>query len=68
MCDVQPKDYAAWIELAQLLEPTEPEKALQAYEKAAKLMENLKAKGEGEVPLELYNNIGALRHLLCTFS
>ena len=67
VCDVQPKDFAAWTELAQLLEATEPDKALQAYEKAAKVMENLRTKGEGQGPsVELYNNIGALRHLLCT--
>lgn len=64
VCDVQPKDYASWVELGQLLEASEPEKALQAYERGAKLLENLKSKGEGDVPAELYNNIGALRHLL----
>ncbi len=57
MTDLTPDDVEAWIELAQILEQTEPAQSLQAYETASKI---LREKVEADIPPEILNNIGSL--------
>ena len=58
--ELAPDDVGAWLELAKLHETREPPTALAAFESAAALLK----KSKRAVPLELWNNIGALRHQL----
>lgn len=58
--ELAPDDVGAWLELAKLHETREPPTALAAFESAAALLK----KSKKAVPLELWNNIGALRHQL----
>lgn len=51
-----PRDWEAWIELAQLSEISKPELALEAYEKALCEIE--------DPPVELLNNVAVLRQRL----
>ncbi len=55
--DQTPDDVEAWIELAQILEPTDPALSLVAYETASKI---LKEKVNADIPPEILNNIGCL--------
>jgi RNA polymerase-associated protein CTR9 len=59
--ETHPKDTEAWVELGDLVERQKNyTEALKAYEKATGL---LQAQGE-PVPIELWNNVGVLRHQL----
>jgi len=55
--DQTPDDVEAWIELAQILEQTDPTQSLSAYETASKI---LREKVEADIPPEILNNIGSL--------
>ncbi len=58
VCEASSKDPEALVELGQLQEQHNIPAAIQAYERAQKLLETRKQ----QVPPELWNNIGALRH------
>ncbi len=58
VCEASSKDPEALVELGQLQEQHSIAAAIQAYERAQKLLETRKQ----QVPAELWNNIGALRH------
>ena len=59
MTDQTPDDVEAWIELAQILEQTDPALSLVAYETASKI---LREKVGAEIPPEILNNIGSLHY------
>ncbi|KAI1309430.1 RNA polymerase-associated protein CTR9 -like protein [Halotydeus destructor] len=59
--DQCPDDVEAWIELAQILEQSDLNGALQAYGKATHL---LKENVEVEIPPEIHNNVAALHFRL----
>lgn len=59
--DQCPDDVEAWIELAQILEQSDLQGALSAYETAIKIF---KDKVQVEIPPEIYNNIAALHFRL----
>ncbi len=59
MTDQTPDDVEAWIELAQILEQTDPVMSLLAYETASKI---LKEKVNADIPPEIMNNIGSLHY------
>ncbi|XP_013407912.1 RNA polymerase-associated protein CTR9 homolog, partial [Lingula anatina] len=56
-----PDDVEAWIELAQIMEQSDIQGALQAYGTATRL---LKEKVEADVPPEILNNVAALHFRL----
>ncbi|GAB6031101.1 protein required for normal CLN1 and CLN2 G1 cyclin expression [Chamberlinius hualienensis] len=56
-----PDDVEAWIELAQILEQSNVQGALQAYGTATRILQE---KVEAEVPPEILNNVGALQFRL----
>ncbi|XP_066276427.1 RNA polymerase-associated protein CTR9 homolog isoform X1 [Branchiostoma lanceolatum] len=56
-----PDDVEAWIELAQILEQSDIQGALQAYGTATRI---LKEKVQADVPPEILNNVGALHFRL----
>ena len=58
--ELAPDDVGAWLEMAKLHEARDMPTALKAYETAAGLLK----RSERRVPLELWNNIGVLRHQL----
>jgi tetratricopeptide (TPR) repeat protein len=58
--ELAPDDVGAWLEMAKLHESRDAPTALKAYETAAGLLK----RSERRVPLELWNNIGVLRHQL----
>jgi len=58
--ELAPHDVSAWLELAKLHERFSLASALKAYEKAAGILK----RAQRRVPLELWNNLGALRHRL----
>lgn len=59
MTEQFPDDVEAWIELAQILEQSDLQGSLQAYDTACKIMrENIQA----EIPPEILNNISALQY------
>ena len=58
--ELAPDDVGAWLEMAKLHESRDAPTALKAYEAAAGLLK----RSERRVPLELWNNIGVLRHQL----
>lgn len=54
-----PDDVEAWFELAQILEQSDLQGSLQAYNTACHIMkENIQA----EIPSEILNNISALQY------
>jgi len=57
--DQTPDDVEAWIDLAQILEQTDPVQSLTAYETASKI---LREKVEADIPPEILNNIGSLHY------
>eukprot|EP00301_Raphidiophrys_heterophryoidea_P027440 c9659_g1_i1.p1 GENE.c9659_g1_i1~~c9659_g1_i1.p1 ORF type:complete len:1008 (+),score=284.05 c9659_g1_i1:410-3025(+) len=57
--ELWPADDDCWIELAQVLERFDVQASLKAYEKALKL--KLQMMDEKDIPMELWNNLGALR-------
>lgn len=57
--DQFPDDIEAWIELAQILEQSDLQASLGAYETAMTL---LKKNVQTEIPVELLNNVGALQY------
>ncbi|CAG9839945.1 unnamed protein product [Diabrotica balteata] len=59
--DQFPDDIEAWIELAQILEQSDLQASLGAYETAMQL---LKKNVQSEVPVEILNNVGALQYRL----
>ncbi|XP_023019050.2 RNA polymerase-associated protein CTR9 homolog [Leptinotarsa decemlineata] len=59
--DQFPDDIEAWIELAQILEQSDLQGSLQAYETAMQL---LKKNVQSEIPVEILNNVGALHYRL----
>ena len=56
-----PDDVEAWIELAQMLEPTDIQGALSAYGIATKI---LKEKVHEDIPPEILNNVASLHYRL----
>lgn len=54
-----PDDVEAWIELAQILEQSDLNAALNAYGTATRI---LKDKVQAEIPPEILNNVGALHY------
>ncbi|KAK6641359.1 protein required for normal CLN1 and CLN2 G1 cyclin expression [Polyplax serrata] len=56
-----PEDVEAWIELAQILEQSDLQGALQAYGMATKI---LRDKVQVDLPPEILNNVGALHYRL----
>lgn len=54
-----PEDVEAWIELAQILEQSDLQGALQAYGMATKI---LKDKVQVDLPPEILNNVAALHY------
>ena len=54
----QPDDIEAWIELAQILEDTDVQAALNAYEQASNM---LREHVSPDLPPEILNNIGSLQ-------
>ena len=54
-----PDDVEAWIELAQILESTDPPASLNAYETASNI---LREKVEADIPPEILNNVGSLHY------
>jgi len=58
--ELAPQDVGAWLELAKLQEGISLPLALKGYEKAAGLLK----RAQQRVPLELWNNLGAIRHKL----
>ncbi|CAG9855506.1 unnamed protein product [Phyllotreta striolata] len=59
--DQFPEDIEAWIELAQILEQSDLQASLNAYEMAMQL---LKKNVQSEIPVEILNNVGALQYRL----
>lgn len=56
-----PDDVEAWIELAQILEQTDLQGALNAYSKANKIFREISRNPDhDEIPVEIYNNVAAL--------
>lgn len=53
-----PEDVEAWIELAQILEQSDLQASLNAYNTASKM---LKENGHNDIP-EILNNMGCLRY------
>lgn len=58
-----PDDVEAWIELAQILEQSDLNAALNAYGTATRI---LKEKVQADIPPEILNNVGAL-HYRCIY-
>ncbi|XP_077269573.1 RNA polymerase-associated protein CTR9 homolog [Temnothorax americanus] len=56
-----PDDVEAWIELAQILEQSDLNAALNAYGTATRI---LKEKVQADIPPEILNNVGALHYRL----
>ncbi|OXU31345.1 hypothetical protein TSAR_012690 [Trichomalopsis sarcophagae] len=56
-----PDDVEAWIELAQILEQSDLQAALKAYETATRI---LNEKIQAEIPPEILNNIAAIQYRL----
>jgi len=54
-----PDDVEAWIELAQILEQSDLNAALNAYGTATRI---LKEKVQADIPPEILNNVGALHY------
>lgn len=54
-----PDDVEAWIELAQILEQSDLNAALNAYGTATRI---LKDKVQADIPPEILNNVGALHY------
>lgn len=54
-----PDDVEAWIELAQILEQSDLQGALQAYHTTIRI---LKEKVQVEIPPEILNNVGSLHY------
>ncbi|KAJ8969598.1 hypothetical protein NQ314_001677 [Rhamnusium bicolor] len=57
--DQFPDDIEAWIELAQILEQSDLQASLSAYETAMQL---LRKNVQSEIPVEILNNVGALQY------
>lgn len=55
--EAHPDDVEAWIELAQILEQSDPQGSLSAYLTAMKILTETV---QTEVPPEIINNVGAL--------
>lgn len=55
----EPDDVEAWIELAQILEQSDPHDSLKSYNTAVKLFHD---KVKVPVPPEISNNIGSLNY------
>mmetsp|Transcript_20069 Transcript_20069/g.56404 ORF Transcript_20069/g.56404 Transcript_20069/m.56404 type:complete len:1084 (-) Transcript_20069:395-3646(-) len=60
LLELFPDDYEMLVRYGQLNEKSNPEMAFQSYRSAIKIM----TKGKKEVPIELYNNTGAICHIL----
>lgn len=60
-----PDDVEAWIELAQILEQSDLNGALNAYRTAVRI---LREKVHMEIPAEIHNNIGAIQFKLGSLS
>jgi tetratricopeptide (TPR) repeat protein len=59
--ELNPRDYNANFEIAELLEQQESSQALHYYEQGLKLVEAKFANTSKVIPPEIYNNIGVLR-------
>jgi RNA polymerase-associated protein CTR9 len=59
--DQFPDDVEAWIELAQILEQSDPQASLSAYKTATNI---LRDKVEADIPPEILNNVGSLQFRL----
>lgn len=59
MTEQFPDDVEAWIELAQILEQSDLNAALNAYGTATRI---LKEKVQADIPPEILNNVGALHY------
>lgn len=59
--ELYPDDVEAWIELAQILEPSDVQGALSAYGIATRI---LKDKVQEDVPPEILNNVASLHYRL----
>lgn len=59
-----PDDVEAWIELAQILEQSDLNAALNAYGTATRI---LKEKVEADIPPEILNNVGALHYRFVSY-
>lgn len=53
-----PDDVEAWIELAQILEQSDLQAALQAYATTTKIIKEV----HHDIPPEILNNVGALHY------
>ncbi|XP_046910876.1 RNA polymerase-associated protein Ctr9 [Dermatophagoides farinae] len=60
--DQHPEDVEAWIELAQLLEQSDLQGALNCYQNAIKIFREIADHNDNnlEIPAEIYNNVAAL--------
>jgi RNA polymerase-associated protein CTR9 len=59
-----PEDVEAWIELAQILEPTDIQGALSAYGKAIKIFKEIVHE---DIPPEILNNVASLHFRMSSF-
>ena len=58
--ELSPNDVDVWLEVGKLQQTRDLAAALKAYEKAAAVLE----RSQRAVPVELWNNLGAIRHRL----